>query len=57
LIESLEQHERSIIVFELQKQNWNQTKTAAALGVTRRMLVYKMHNLGIERPSAEIYEH
>ena len=57
LIESLEQHERSIIVFELQKQNWNQTKTAAALGVTRRMLVYKMHNLGIERPSTETYEH
>ena len=57
LVESVEQHERSIIVLELQKYNWNQTRAAASLGVSRRILAYKMQNLGIERPTSETYEH
>ena len=57
LVESVEQHERSIIVVELLKHNWNQTRAAASLGVSRRILAYKMQNLGIERPTSETYEH
>ena len=57
LVESVEQHERSIIVVELLKHNWNQTRAAASLGVSRRILAYKMQNLGIERPTSESYEH
>jgi len=44
-------------VLELQKYNWNQTRAAASLGVSRRILAYKMQNLGIERPTSETYEH
>jgi len=53
LVDSVEQHERSIIVVELQKHNWNQTRAAASLGVSRRILAYKLQNLGIERPTSE----
>jgi two-component system, NtrC family, response regulator AtoC len=55
LIEKTEQYERSIIMVELAKYEWNKTKAAAALGITRRILSYKMQNLGIDKPTPIVY--
>ena len=55
LVETVEQYERSIILTELKKYDWNKTRTAVALGVTRRILSYKMQNLGIDKPMPVVY--
>ncbi|MHA7840204.1 MAG: helix-turn-helix domain-containing protein, partial [bacterium] len=34
----------------LESHHWNQTRTAQALGITRRVLKLKMDKLGIESP-------
>jgi DNA-binding NtrC family response regulator len=36
-----------MIFAALDKCNWNKTRAATALGITRRILSYKMQNLGI----------
>jgi len=51
LIEEVEEFERAIIVAALEKCDWNKTHTAMSLGVTRRILSYKMQNLGIDKAS------
>jgi two-component system, NtrC family, response regulator HupR/HoxA len=56
LVEKTEQYERSIIMAELAKYDWNKTKAASALGITRRILSYKMQNLGIDKPTPIIYD-
>ncbi|HYT57073.1 MAG TPA: sigma-54 dependent transcriptional regulator [Verrucomicrobiae bacterium] len=55
LVEKTEQYERSIIMAELAKCEWNKTKAALALGVTRRILSYKMQTLGIDKPMPIVY--
>ena len=55
LVEKTEQYERSIIMAELAKCEWNKTRAALALGVTRRILSYKMQNLGIDKPMSPVY--
>jgi DNA-binding NtrC family response regulator len=55
LVEKTEQYERSIIMAELAKCEWNKTRAALALGITRRILSYKMQNLGIDKPTPIIY--
>jgi two-component system response regulator AtoC len=55
LVEKTEQYERSIIMAELAKCEWNKTKAALALGVTRRILSYKMQTLGIDKPLPIVY--
>ena len=55
LVEKTEQYERSIIMAELAKYEWNKTKAASALGITRRILSYKMQNLGIDKPAPIVY--
>jgi DNA-binding NtrC family response regulator len=55
LVEKTEQYERSIIMAELAKYEWNKTRAASALGITRRILSYKMQNLGIDKPTPIIY--
>ena len=55
LVEKTEQYERSIIMAELAKCEWNKTRAALALGVTRRILSYKMQNLGIDKPMPIVY--
>ncbi|HEV8722197.1 MAG TPA: sigma-54 dependent transcriptional regulator [Candidatus Binatia bacterium] len=55
LVEKTEQYERSIIMAELAKCEWNKTKAALALGVTRRILSYKMQTLGIDKPVPIVY--
>jgi two-component system NtrC family response regulator len=47
LVEAVEQFERALIFAALEKCNWNKTRAATALGITRRILSYKMQNLGI----------
>jgi DNA-binding NtrC family response regulator len=47
LVEAVEQFERAMILAALEKCNWNKTRAATALGITRRILSYKMQNLGI----------
>jgi DNA-binding NtrC family response regulator len=54
LIEALEEFERRMILAALKKHDWNKSRAAVALGVTRRILSYKMQNLGLEKPSAEV---
>ena len=53
LIEAVEQFERAIITAALERSDWNKTHAAMSLGVTRRILSYKMQNLGIDKPSPQ----
>jgi DNA-binding NtrC family response regulator len=53
MVEAVEQFERAMIFAALEKNYWNKTQAASALGVTRRILAYKMQNLGIERSEPE----
>ncbi len=48
---SLEDVERELLVAALTKLNWNQTKTAAYLNISRSALIYRMQKFGLERPS------
>ena len=49
LIETVERLERSMILAALDKHGWVKSRAARALGVTERILSYKMTNLGIEK--------
>jgi DNA-binding NtrC family response regulator len=49
----VEQFERAIIIAALEKHDWNKTRAANALQVTRRILAYKIQNLGIDKASEE----
>ena len=53
MIDAVEQFERAMILAALEKSYWNKTQAATALGVTRRILAYKMQNLGIEKADRE----
>jgi len=46
---SLEHVERDLIVAALEKHDWNQTRAAAYLGITRSTLLYRMQKFQIER--------
>ena len=46
---SLEDVERELIVAALEKHNWNQTRAAAFLNITRSTLLYRMQKFGLER--------
>jgi len=48
-VESIEKSEKEIIALALKKNNYIQTKTADYLGVTRRVLKYKMDKLGLTK--------
>jgi DNA-binding NtrC family response regulator len=54
LIDALEHYERTIILNELQKCDWNKSRAARSLGVTRRILSYKINNLGLERSKSTV---
>jgi DNA-binding NtrC family response regulator len=49
LIEAVERLERSMILAAMDKNGWVKSRAARALGVTERILSYKMNNLGIEK--------
>ena len=44
--------EREIILDALKKNNYVQTHAATQLGISRRMLKYRMDTLGISRPDS-----
>jgi two-component system NtrC family response regulator len=46
---SLEDVERELLLAALEKHNWNQTKAAAFLNITRSTLLYRMQKFGLER--------
>jgi DNA-binding NtrC family response regulator len=47
---SLERVERDLIVRALEKHDWNQSRAARYLGITRHTLLYRMDKHGIARP-------
>jgi two-component system, NtrC family, response regulator len=55
---SLEEIERELLLAALDKHDWNQTKAAAYLDITRSTLLYRMQKFGLERrkPSTETFE-
>jgi DNA-binding NtrC family response regulator len=46
--------EREIILDALKRKNYVQTHAAELLGISRRMLKYRMDTLGIGRPEQEV---
>lgn len=46
---SLDDVERDLIVAALEKHDWNQTKAAAYLDITRSTLMYRVRKFGLER--------
>jgi transcriptional regulator with GAF, ATPase, and Fis domain len=49
LIEAVERLERSMILAALEKNGWVKARAARTLGVTERILAYKMTNLGLQK--------
>lgn len=49
---SLENVERELILTALEKHDWNQTRAAAYLDITRSTLLYRMQKYGLEREKA-----
>ena len=49
LIEAVENVERSMILAALERTGWVKARAARALGITERMISYKMLSLGIRR--------
>ena len=53
LVEAVESFERSMILDALEKCDWNKTQAARHLGVTRRILSYKITTLGIDKATTD----
>jgi two-component system response regulator HupR/HoxA len=49
----VERHEAALIVRALEKNNWNQTRTAAELKLSRRSFIDKMQKYALQRPNGE----
>jgi two-component system NtrC family response regulator len=49
---SLEEVEKELILRALQKHDWNQSRAARYLGITRHTLLYRMEKHGIARPGS-----
>ena len=47
---SLPEIERDLVLRTLDKTDWNVTKSARLLGLSRDMLRYRIEKLGLERP-------
>ncbi len=50
---SLEDVERELLLAALQKNNWNQTRAAAFLNISRSTLLYRMQKFGLEREKVQ----
>jgi two-component system NtrC family response regulator len=44
----LESVERELLLYSLRKHNWNQTKAAKFLRITRQTLLYRMEKYGLK---------
>jgi two-component system NtrC family response regulator len=53
---SLETVERDPLLAALEKHDWNQTKAAAYVDITRSALLYRMQKFGLERPHRDSRE-
>ncbi len=53
LVEAVEDFERAMILEASEKSNWNKTQAARLLGVTRRILSYKVSTLGIDKTTTD----
>jgi DNA-binding NtrC family response regulator len=53
---SLETVERDLLLAALEKHDWNQTRVAAYLDITRSALLYRMQKFGMEKPKPEADE-
>ncbi|HWI19835.1 MAG TPA: sigma-54 dependent transcriptional regulator [Vicinamibacterales bacterium] len=51
---SLEDVERELILASLHKHNWNQTRAAAFLNITRSTLLYRMEKFGLEKENKPV---
>ena len=51
---SLEAVERELLLTALEKHNWNQSRAAAFLSITRSTLLYRMQKFGLEREKAPV---
>jgi two-component system NtrC family response regulator len=49
---SLEEVEKELMLRALQKHDWNQSRAARYLGITRHTLLYRMEKHNITRPGA-----
>lgn len=49
---SLEDVERELLLAALEKHNWNQTRAASYLNITRSTLLYRIQKFGLERDKA-----
>jgi len=47
---SLEDVERELLIAALTRHDWNQTRAAAYLNISRSALIYRMQKFGLERP-------
>ncbi len=45
--------EKELLAVALEHNEWNQSRTARALGITRNTLIYRMRKYGLRRPSRE----
>jgi two-component system NtrC family response regulator len=50
---SLEEVEKELILRALQKHDWNQSRAARCLGITRYTLLYRIEKHNIARPGAQ----
>ncbi|MGW8179394.1 MAG: helix-turn-helix domain-containing protein, partial [bacterium] len=46
---SFNQFEKDILLAALERNNWNQSRTARYMGLTRNTLIYRMKKFGLRR--------
>ena len=46
---SIEAVERELVLVRVQRFNWNQTKAAEYLDISRKMLIYRMEKFGLRK--------
>jgi DNA-binding NtrC family response regulator len=51
LVETVERLEQSLILDALEKSGWVKARAARMLGITERIMSYKIDNLGIKKPN------
>lgn len=51
---SLEELEKNLLVAALEKHDWNQTRTARYLGMTRNTIIYRMQKYGLRTVGADV---
>ena len=51
---SLEDTERQLLVYGLERMNWNQTHAAEFLGISRQTLIYRMNKFNLTPPEAKL---